>query len=390
MCCKKIIEDYLKNNINELLSSSILTEYDMSFNESGSEFIDAFDHESFFKNTLERADNSFADMHLNGKNIDDAIVSILTSNRYSRRGSTSKEDRKKLYATIYNQINTQIKNGERIKLIIPGFTTKAHNPLRVYARKLPDLAEVASLVRLYEICYQINKIYPPGAEVVIITDGVVYAKLFGETEHLAKLHYQSLQEWVHKLNIQDTVKLVDLSALLPKDFPDTFSTEANQLKNEWSSKEITEYLTEFIANTKNLVNYDYEIIALIQDLYLFGMAHSDHVFDRDTINRSIIKKAFETSFKYEAFLNATYKLNVIGNSFPEHIRCTGRPKTSQLGIHMIHEKSYNFPWNGVGVLLLNGRVDVYFEKTVMFSSMYRPVFIKDETTPFYYRELKRS
>lgn len=387
MSCQNTIKTYIKRNIEKDLSdlldyTEFIGEYEPKF-----KVISRFDFKKYFNDSVKRAEDSFSKKYTKSDSIGDNIFSIITSNKYSKKGNYSKEVKEELHSQIRDKINNSIRKKEKIGLVIPGFTTKAFNLLRVESRRLPDLAEFASLVRLYEICYQIGKVYPHGAEFVVVTDGLAYARIFGEDTYFAEHHRTTMEQWMRKLGIETTVKLVDLTTLLPVDFRLKYKKNAKKLYIEWMNRDNIADLADFVANTKNLVNYEKEIMLDIDLFYKFQDDHGQKKLDRKKINNNIVRKALRTSFKYEAFLTTMYQLRVINDNYKGHIRCTGRPKPGQLGIHMLHKKTENFPWNGVGVIRKNGRVDVKPESIVKYSDKYRAVFIEGDHSAFYYEEM---
>jgi len=64
--------------------------------------------------------------------------------------------------------------GERIQACLPAFPFKSANKVYKVLGSLPDKAEELALERLNTLCLRIQEIYAPGAEIVIISDGITY------------------------------------------------------------------------------------------------------------------------------------------------------------------------------------------------------------------------
>ena len=64
--------------------------------------------------------------------------------------------------------------GKRIEMCLPAFPFKSANKTYKVLGRLPDKAEELALARLESICQRIESIYPPGATIMIISDGLVY------------------------------------------------------------------------------------------------------------------------------------------------------------------------------------------------------------------------
>ncbi|KAI0520766.1 transferase family protein [Xylaria bambusicola] len=67
--------------------------------------------------------------------------------------------------------------GERVEACLPAFPFKSANKAYKVLGKLPDKAEELALDRLNSICRRIQDIYPPGARITIISDGITYNDL---------------------------------------------------------------------------------------------------------------------------------------------------------------------------------------------------------------------
>ena len=62
----------------------------------------------------------------------------------------------------------------RIAMCLPAFPFKSANKVYKVLGILPDKAEEIALERLNNMCLRIKEVYPPGASLMIISDGLVY------------------------------------------------------------------------------------------------------------------------------------------------------------------------------------------------------------------------
>jgi pyoverdine/dityrosine biosynthesis protein Dit1 len=62
----------------------------------------------------------------------------------------------------------------RVKACLPAFPFKSANKVYKVLGSLPDKAEELALDRLNTLCNCIKEFYAPGAEIVIISDGITY------------------------------------------------------------------------------------------------------------------------------------------------------------------------------------------------------------------------
>ncbi|KPM40578.1 hypothetical protein AK830_g6017 [Neonectria ditissima] len=64
--------------------------------------------------------------------------------------------------------------GTRVEACLPAFPFKSANKVYKVLGSLPDKAEELALDRLNTMCARIAEVYPPGAQVTIISDGITY------------------------------------------------------------------------------------------------------------------------------------------------------------------------------------------------------------------------
>ncbi|MFJ4950421.1 L-tyrosine/L-tryptophan isonitrile synthase family protein [Streptomyces sp. NPDC088760] len=76
-----------------------------------------------------------------------------------------------------------VRDGAPVVFTLPGFPCKSPNPAKVLGY-LPDQGERLSLTFLHTLCTEIERIYPPGAHVIICSDGHV----FGDLVHVPDVH----------------------------------------------------------------------------------------------------------------------------------------------------------------------------------------------------------
>ncbi|KAJ5153223.1 uncharacterized protein N7482_009701 [Penicillium canariense] len=70
-----------------------------------------------------------------------------------------------------------VAQGARVQACLPAFPFKSANKVYKVLGSLPDKAEELALDRLNTLCMRIQDIYSPGAEIVVISDGIVYNDL---------------------------------------------------------------------------------------------------------------------------------------------------------------------------------------------------------------------
>ncbi|KAF4455336.1 Pyoverdine dityrosine biosynthesis [Fusarium albosuccineum] len=78
-------------------------------------------------------------------------------------------------------VRRHVTAGSKIPMVLPAFPAKSINVVEKVLGPSPDLGEELALDRLNDLCSRIQKVYAPGAMVLIATDGACYNDLTGVT-----------------------------------------------------------------------------------------------------------------------------------------------------------------------------------------------------------------
>ena len=76
--------------------------------------------------------------------------------------------------TFLSVIDRFVIAGTQVEMCLPAFPFKSANKVHKVFGILPDKAEELALARLNTMCIRIRDVYPPGAKLTIISDGLVY------------------------------------------------------------------------------------------------------------------------------------------------------------------------------------------------------------------------
>lgn len=105
-------------------------------------------------------------------------------------------------AKLQQNVEHFVKNNEKIQMVLPAFPFKSPNKVSKVLGVEPDAGEEVSLKRLDDFCCKIDSFYPPGAHIVIFSDGRVFNDLLGVDDETV-LHYNAkCQEIAHRNNLQ--------------------------------------------------------------------------------------------------------------------------------------------------------------------------------------------
>ncbi|WP_404827942.1 L-tyrosine/L-tryptophan isonitrile synthase family protein [Streptomyces lydicus] len=97
---------------------------------------------------------------------------------YRRALDTGRGERPDAFPVQLRQLAGPVAAGQPIVFTLPGFPCKSPNPAKVLGH-LPDEGERLALRFLDALCTRVASVHPPGARVVICSDGHVFSDLIG-------------------------------------------------------------------------------------------------------------------------------------------------------------------------------------------------------------------
>lgn len=126
--------------------------------------------------TVESDDNPFASSLQSTSYVKETSRLILDIFlEYALNKFDYSEDRLESYADGFlSVIGRFVSEGACVKACLPAFPFKSANKVYKVLGSLPDKAEELALERLNTLCKRVQGIYPPGASIVIISDGITY------------------------------------------------------------------------------------------------------------------------------------------------------------------------------------------------------------------------
>lgn len=126
-----------------------------------------------------------------------AIFDILLLDRY-RNGP--KENALLQREQFLYRLAQRVAKHEPVEIIIPSFPGRPVNPL-THARTQPDLGEVASFTRLWQISEHVRQVYDPGLCFIISLDGRAYAPFYGYSPESFLPYQKDLHDLIDQLDI---------------------------------------------------------------------------------------------------------------------------------------------------------------------------------------------
>ncbi|KAF2201234.1 Clavaminate synthase-like protein [Delitschia confertaspora ATCC 74209] len=109
-------------------------------------------------------------------------------------------------------VESYIKAGEPIKMVLPAFPFKSPNRVDKTLGPLPDLGEELALRHLEGLCESIQAVYEHGAKVVITSDGLVYNDLMGISDAEVWEYSTAVRNIIIEKELKhvDTLRIIDI------------------------------------------------------------------------------------------------------------------------------------------------------------------------------------
>lgn len=271
-----------------------------------------------------------------------------------RIGSTKNRVNNEREQFVDNLVGT-IERESRLLFVLPGFPFKDQNRFRVpYSAEEPDLADISFLIRLHRLTQALYQVHPFGADILILSDGSLYADIFRVPVESVERYMRRLKAYRNQLNLQGTVSIITLADLLTR--PDTRGVRPLDVATG-----IEERLRLIAASTTGLGDVFADLKAGMKrninsrDL-LSDLGHEDAstiVYSATAPEGPMSSRWFEydsisedAAYRYAAVNLALRWLDLIMLHFPGAIRGTVHPKQGQFALA---GSGGAYAWNGVAV-----------------------------------------
>ncbi|AKJ11777.1 pyoverdine biosynthesis protein PvcA [Streptomyces incarnatus] len=93
-----------------------------------------------------------------------------------------------------------VRSGAPVVFTLPGFPCKSPNPAKVLGH-LPDQGERLSLSFLNTLCTEIERLHPPGARLIICSDGHVFGDLIGVPDDHIDAYADDLRTQLNRMDL---------------------------------------------------------------------------------------------------------------------------------------------------------------------------------------------
>ncbi|KAH8746348.1 Pyoverdine/dityrosine biosynthesis protein-domain-containing protein [Hyaloscypha finlandica] len=232
------------------------------------------------------------------------------------------------------RVRRHVTAGRTVPMVLPAFPAKSINRVDKVLGTMPDLGEELALDRLSDLCSKIKKIYPPGAMVLIATDGACYNDLTGVTDKNLWEYGATLRQMVNEKGYDKFIDFIRIMNLLGIYNHSTITQEKFISLIEPSRKELMDRYGDpnFDPNACIKNNPDYK------------MTYDGYAkFLKKDLAYGAIRDPMTSGKKYKAMVHESAKAMIArGVAFaklilekcPEHVRLSIHPSTGQTKISM--------------------------------------------------------
>ncbi len=235
-------------------------------------------------------------------------------------------------------VEALVRSGQPIELVLPAFPAKAPNPKKVLG-PLPDLAEARALERLSELLDELEKVYAPGARLIIASDGHVFADLVGVPEGDVDRYRDALLALVHDAR----VRWFELSTALGNEKP--VRLRAHLLEKYAASEDALH------ARVKTVP----ALAAQLDGIHRF--LFEDEIVLHPELTRSQAKKQTRAR-AYEVVRRSEAWGALVAQTFPQAMRLSIHPQPDpsvKIGLNLLGVRDpWLTPWHAAAVVSPSG------------------------------------
>lgn len=257
----------------------------------------------------------------------------------------------KCHAPHLQKIVSSIQKDKAISFVLPAFPGKSPNKTKVLGF-LPDMGEQLALGFLQKMCHQIKKIYKPGAEIILCSDGRVFSDIIGMEENYVTAYREKLEEMIKSFNFSN-LSIFTLEYVYDGE---NFHQMRHHLMEKYS--EPLESLKEKVrrGSLNAAIQEDQEEHRMYCGITRF--LFEDAMFPEQQRSRNAIQK--ESKLKaYELIRRSHAWSALIEEYFPHAVRLSIHPQmcgSRKLGVRLIGAEDWMTPWHGVALETVHGFV----------------------------------
>ncbi|WP_207309557.1 L-tyrosine/L-tryptophan isonitrile synthase family protein [Streptomyces kasugaensis] len=266
----------------------------------------------------------------------EVLREVLAHQRRMREGGCTGEVCPRCVGHHLEAVRDAMASGRRIEFVLPAFPTKSPNPAKVLG-PLPDLAEELALRFLNSLCERIGAIYPPGAAILICSDGRVFNDLLGVSDENVTGYVRALDDMITRMGATHLEQFT-----LDKVYRGAGHTDMRTMLSTGHAPEIEELREEVRAGGAPLAMYRGITRFMLEDL-----SGPHYTGTRSALQRECRRLAYRVIQRSRAWGD------LLGQLFPAAIRLSIHPQpcgTEKIGILLADTPdAWLTPWHSVAV-----------------------------------------
>ncbi|KAM0351065.1 hypothetical protein ACHAPU_002846 [Fusarium lateritium] len=280
------------------------------------------------------------------------IILEYSLNKFNNTAELHNAGRPKFLAVISRFVRAR----QRVDMCLPAFPFKSANKVEKVLGTLPDKAEELALARLNSMCTTIGQFYEPGAELTIISDGLVYNDLLGISDQETWRYGLALRAMAERKAFSHLgfSRLQDLVAVknLPEELVElTYVANATNFRrtlfNVYGRDGEIDIDHEIATNPDTLMTYKGYSRFLKSDLqYIFGAPTGGVRYRKDV--KYLAKQMLVRGYAFAGAVKAR---------FPHHLRLSIHQSTGEhkISLSLLNTKSgFTTPWHCSVALMADG------------------------------------
>ncbi|KAF4986365.1 hypothetical protein FDECE_15993 [Fusarium decemcellulare] len=314
------------------------------------------------------------------------VILEYSLNKFDSTAELHNAGRPKFLAVISRFVRAQ----QKVLMCLPAFPFKSANKVKKVLGALPDKAEELALGRLNSMCATIGQLYEPGAELTIISDGLVYNDLLGISDQETWRYGSALRAMAERKDFSHLAfsRLQDLVAVknLPDDLVElTYVANATNFRrtlfNVHGRDGDIDIDHEIATNPDTLMTYRGYSRFLESDLqYIFDAPTSGNRYKKDV--KYVAKQMLVRGYAFAAAVKAR---------FPNHLRLSIHQSTGEhkISISLLNTKTgFTTPWHCTVALMADGE----WLSALMsdFKADRLLELVEEDGRPSYFREIPRQ
>ncbi|HVY46927.1 MAG TPA: isocyanide synthase family protein, partial [Minicystis sp.] len=223
-----------------------------------------------------------------------------------------------------------------VQLVLPAFPAKAPNPRKVLGA-LPDAAEWIALESLAELLDEIAEAHPPGARLVICSDGGVFADVVGVTDGQVAAYRAELAAMIAELGAD--IRIFGLE--------DAFGEASPRAARKLLLERWAPAVGEIRARAARAPQHAAQLDGIHRFLFEDEVARAPGL-SRSQARKQTRERAYEVVRRSEAWGR------LVGAAFPGAVRLSIHPQpdvSDKVGVELARtDDAWLTPWHAAAVL----------------------------------------